>query len=119
MSAEFRTILARDIFTESVLEKLGLNERKLKAVKYVKGKGRISTGEYREMTKTSESTALRKLRQLTKLRVLGKVGTSGRAAHYIIAKAKPVINPSNPSAKDDKETRRKPVKPGTKRTNTT
>ena len=114
---EFRTILARDVLTESVLEKLGLNERQLKAVKYVKEKERISTGEYRDMTKTSESTALRELRQLTKLGVLEKVGTSGRAAHYIIAKAKPVINPSNLSAKYDEETRRKPGKPGTKRTN--
>ncbi len=71
------------------------------------------------MTNTSESTALRELRQLTKLGVLEKVGTSGRASHYIIAKAKPVVNPSNPSAKDNKETRRKPVKPDTKRTNRT
>jgi len=34
------------------------------------------------------------VRQLTKLGVLEKVGKSGRAAHYIIAKAKLVLNPS-------------------------
>ncbi|MEW6599820.1 MAG: ATP-binding protein [Nitrospirota bacterium] len=110
---EFRTILARDIFTESMLSRLGLNKRQLKAVKYVKDKERISTGEYRDMTETSESTALRELRQLTEMGVLEKVGTSGRATHYIIAKAKPFINSSNPSAKEDEETRHKPVKPVT------
>jgi len=79
-----------------VIEKLGLNERQLKAVRYAKEKERISTAEYKALTKTSESTALRELRQLTKLGVLQKIGTSGRAAHYIIAKTKPAINPSNP-----------------------
>ena len=45
---EFRTILGRDIFTESVLAKLGLNERQLKAVKYIK-KWRITNREYRDL----------------------------------------------------------------------
>ena len=73
----------------------------MKAVAHVKTKGKISTGEYRALTETSESTALRELRQLTKLFILEKVGGAGRAAHYVMAKAKPVINPSNPSKTDD------------------
>ncbi|GEM_PF-2209183 len=54
---EFRTILGRDIFTESVLAKLGLNERQLKAVKYVK-KWRITNREYRDLAglKTDRTT---------------------------------------------------------------
>src|SRR3990172_6540292 len=79
----------------------------MQAVMHAKTSGRFSTGEYRAMTKTSESTALRELRQLTKLRVLEKVGGSGRAAHYVVVKAKPPINPSNPSEIDDRETRHK------------
>ena len=47
---EFRTILARDIFTENMLSKLGLNERQLKAVKYVKEKGKITNKEYQELS---------------------------------------------------------------------
>jgi hypothetical protein len=39
----------------------------------------------------------RELLQLTKLGILEKVGVAGRAIHYIVAKEKPVINPSNPS----------------------
>ena len=100
-SGSFVTTLWRDWLTDKVLAELHLNDRQIQAVMYVKTSGRISTGEYQAMTKTSESTALRELRQLTKLCVFEKVGASGRAAHYIVAKAKPVINPSNPSEIDD------------------
>ena len=79
------------------MAKLDLNDRQMWAVAHVKSKGRISTGEYRYRVKVSESTALRELRQLTKLGILEKIGDTGRAAHYIVAKVKPVINPSNPS----------------------
>lgn len=98
---EFTSTVWRDWLTDKVLVDLHLNDRQMQAVMHAKTSGRISTGEYRAMTKTSESTALRELRQLAKLRVLEKVGGSGRAAHYIVAKAKPVINPSNPSEADD------------------
>ena len=64
---EFRSILARDIFTESMLEKLGLNERQLKAVRYVKEKGKITNREYREMSNLSDPSAIL-LAMLTALR---------------------------------------------------
>jgi predicted HTH transcriptional regulator len=94
---EFTIALWRDWLTDKVVTELQLNERQVKAVRHAKISGRISTGEYRAMAKISESTALRELRHLTKLCVLEKVGGSGRAAHYVVAKAKPVINPLNPS----------------------
>ena len=88
---EFRSIIARDIFTESVLENMGLNERQMKAVKYVKEKGRINNAQYRDITGTSARTALRELRQLTEIGILDKVGGTGQATHYTLAKAKSVI----------------------------
>jgi predicted HTH transcriptional regulator len=60
--------------------------------------GGMSNSRYREIVKVSESTALRELRQLAKIGVLEKVGATGRTTHYIVAKIKPVINPSNPSS---------------------
>jgi len=107
----FVVTLWRDWLTDEVMAKLDLNNRQVQAVVHAKSTGRISTGEYRDMVKVSESTALRELRQLTKLGILEKIGGTGRAAHYIVAKVKPVINPSNPSERDDLETRHKPVKP--------
>lgn len=100
-AGSFVITLWRDWLTDKVVAELHLNDRQVQAVMHAKTSGRISTGEYRAMTKTSESTALRELRHLTKLCVLEKVGGSGRAAHYVVAKAKPVINPSNPSAIED------------------
>jgi hypothetical protein len=100
-SGSFVITLWRDWLTDKVVAELHLNDRQVQAVMHAKTSGRISTGEYRAMTKTSESTALRELRHLTKLCVLEKVGGSGRAAHYVVAKGKPVINPSNPSEIDD------------------
>jgi predicted HTH transcriptional regulator len=96
---EFTITVWRDWLTDEVMKKLDLNNRQVQAVAHAKTTGRISTGEYRGITKVSESTALRELRQLTKLGVFEKVGGSGRAAHYIVAKTKPVIKPSNPSRK--------------------
>jgi len=102
--------LWRDWLTDEVMAKAGLGDRQMRAVAHVKSKGRISTSEYRDLVEVSESTALRELRQLTKLGILEKVGETGRAAHYVIPKVKPVLNPSNPSSKLDGETRHKPVK---------
>ena len=100
-SGSFVVTLWRDWLTAMVIAELNLNQRQIQGIMHVKISGRISTGEYRSLTNTSESTALRELRQLTKLGVLDRVGTSGRAAHYVVAKAKPAINPSNPSGENE------------------
>ncbi len=81
---EFRTILARDIFTESVLEKLGLNERQLKAIKYVKEKGKITNKEYRELNNISKPTATRELSKLVDLKVLSQQGIVGKGTFYTL-----------------------------------
>jgi ATP-dependent DNA helicase RecG len=52
---EFRTILARDIFTEAFFKKAGLNERQIRAVKLAKEKGDISLSDlqiiYKDVTR--------------------------------------------------------------------
>jgi predicted HTH transcriptional regulator len=80
---EFRTILARDIFTESVLEKMGLNERQLKAVKYVKKRGKITNREYREMNNISDEGARIDLKDLVEKGVFLSKG-KGRSVHYVL-----------------------------------
>jgi ATP-dependent DNA helicase RecG len=85
---EFRTILARDIFTEDVLSKLGLNERQLKAVKYVKKNGRINNKEYRTVCNTSERTATRDLSQLVTKRLFKVIGSTGKGTEYILRRHK-------------------------------
>ncbi|PKM91971.1 MAG: hypothetical protein CVU81_03010, partial [Euryarchaeota archaeon HGW-Euryarchaeota-1] len=56
---EFRVILPRDVFTIAALTKMGLNDRQIKAVKYVKEKGRITNREYRQLNNISDEGARR------------------------------------------------------------
>ena len=67
---EFRAIMARDIFTENMLSKLGLNERQLKAVKYVREKGRITNKGYQEINKVSNKTAYLDLSDIVQRNIL-------------------------------------------------
>ena len=79
---EFKTILARDIFTEINLAQMGLNERQLKAVKYVKEKSQIANKEYQELNSVSKATATRELSKLVSLKVLKQQGIVGKGTFY-------------------------------------
>ena len=78
----------RDWLTPEVLAIYHPNERLSQAVKHVKAKGSINNAQYRDMTKVSESTALRELRKLTNFGILTRVGGTGQSVYYAIAKAK-------------------------------
>ena len=56
------------------LSTLGLNERQLLAIEYVKKNGVITSGIYQEMSNVTERTATRDLNVLTDLKVFKKVG---------------------------------------------
>lgn len=109
---EFVTTVWRDWLTTETAGTLGLNERQLKAVSYVRSSGHITNREYRKITGATERTALRDLAELLDKRVLDKRGETGRSAHYIFA-AKPDRNPpsqsdgSNPP--QTRQTRRVPA----------
>jgi predicted HTH transcriptional regulator len=80
---EFRVILHRDVFTEEVLNKLGLNERQIKAIRYVKEKGKITNREYRQLNNVSDEGARRDLEVLVKKKIIRTQGR-GRSLSYII-----------------------------------
>jgi len=81
-NVEFRTILARNVFTEDVLSRMGLNERQLNAVKYVKKHGQISNQVYQEVNKTTKRTASRDLADLVSHGVFQKTGVTGKGTLY-------------------------------------
>lgn len=83
-NVEFRTILPRDIFTADVLNKIGLNERQLKAVKHVKETGQISNHIYQEINNTTKRTASRDLTALVSLGVFKKTGVTGKGTLYVL-----------------------------------
>jgi len=92
----FQVILSKDIFTEAYLQKKGLNERQIKAIVYVKEKGKITNKEYQELYQASARTATRELTQLVSEELFEKIGTTGRGTQYILRRRN--------AAKDAKKT---------------
>jgi ATP-dependent DNA helicase RecG len=81
---EFAVLFYKDIFNEEELRKRGLNERQIKAVKYVKEKGKITNREYQEISKISERTATRDLLDLVVKKIFVQVGSTGKGTNYIL-----------------------------------
>jgi len=78
-----KVVFYKDKFTEENLEKMGISERQIKAVMYVKEKGKITNKEYRELTGLSDEGARLDLIELSKRNLIQPIG-KGRSAHYIL-----------------------------------
>jgi len=80
---QFRVRFFKDLYTPERLRKMGLNERQIKAVLYVKEHGSISNREYQQLTGISKRTASDELSDLVEKGVLSKVGGQrGRGTLY-------------------------------------
>jgi len=77
----FSVTLFKNSLTAEQLAKLGLNDRQLKAVEYVKEKGKITNKEYQELNDTTDRTALRDIETLITLGVLRRLGEK-KGAYY-------------------------------------
>jgi ATP-dependent DNA helicase RecG len=93
---EFTCVIWRDWLTTEVLVALALSERQQRAVNHLKTHGRITNSEYQTLVGVSRATATRDIEELLAKRILEKVGTTGRGAHYLLAK-KRLTNASNDS----------------------
>jgi len=93
----FSVYFNKDIYTEEYLRKKGLNERQVKAVMFVKEKGKITNKEYREMFVITDRTALRDLIVICEKGIFQKVGKTGRKTEYIISRQKPDKHYINPT----------------------
>jgi len=78
----------KDIYTEENLLKVGLNERQIKAVMYVKEKRKITNKDYQNEFLVSRQTASRDLTELTDKGLFALKGTGKRDAHYTLNEAK-------------------------------
>ena len=83
---DFNLWFLKDVYTEEYLTKLGLNERQVKAVLYVKKNGKITNKEYQELTKISRQTATIDLSELTEKSIFIKIGKAGRGIAYELPK---------------------------------
>jgi len=71
----------KDIWTEDYLRSLGLNERQIRAVMWVKERGSITNTEYQRISQISRETAKRELSRLVDLGLLIRKG-AGRKVSY-------------------------------------
>ena len=81
ISVEFR----KDIYNEKYLKSLDLNDRQVKAVLYVKEKGKITNSDYQTLNDVSKATATRDLTELLeKHKILKRTGDIGAGTNYIL-----------------------------------
>jgi ATP-dependent DNA helicase RecG len=82
----FSVYFRKDIYTEEYLKELGLNDRQIRAVMYVKKNGKITNKEYQELVNTTKRTATRDLKDLTVKKILEQIGETGKGTYYILKK---------------------------------
>ncbi len=83
----FIITLFKDNLTDDQLVKLGLNGRQLKAVRFVKEKGKISNADFQELYRVSKATATRDLTELVeKYELFERLGQTGAGTAYILKK---------------------------------
>ena len=72
----------KDRYTEERLSNLGLNNRQVKAVLYVKEKGKITNSQYQRICHISKATATRDIKELEAKSIIVNRGTKGSSAVY-------------------------------------
>ncbi|MBN1906365.1 MAG: transcriptional regulator [Deltaproteobacteria bacterium] len=84
-SGQFVTTLWRDLLTDEIMKGLGLSERQLRAVIYIKTHGRITSAEYQRLADVSRQTATRDLDEfeLVQKSVASRYGAK-RGSHYVL-----------------------------------
>lgn len=80
----FKVTLFKDRYSEEQLKKLDLNERQIKAVKYVKENAQITNGEYQDLFDVSRNTASRDLKDLVIKNILKSSDVKGAGAYYTL-----------------------------------
>ena len=76
----------KDIYNEENLRKMGLNERQIKAVMYVKEKGKITNKDYIKLSGISRQMATIYLGELVDKGIFIKSGKAGKGIAYKLTK---------------------------------
>jgi ATP-dependent DNA helicase RecG len=79
-----KVIFYKNIYTERHLQEMGLNERQIKAVMYVKEKGKITNKIYQEICEVKKRQATDDLKELERRKILERVGTTGKGTYYTL-----------------------------------
>lgn len=75
----------KDNYNEQYLKSLDLSDRQVKAVLYLKEKGKITNSDYQTLNAVSKATATRDLTELVeKFKILKRTGDIGAGTNYIL-----------------------------------
>jgi ATP-dependent DNA helicase RecG len=80
--SDFWVIFKKDIYNSHSLKNLGLNERQIKAVLYVKENGKITNNEYQTLNEIGKSVTIKELHNLVEKQILVRIGETGRGTYY-------------------------------------
>jgi ATP-dependent DNA helicase RecG len=78
------TIFKNQVQDEPLI-KVGLNERQLKAVAYVKEHGFINNAQFQKINSIGKTMATEELQQLVNKAILIQAGSKGRGSKYMMA----------------------------------
>ncbi|MDR2808996.1 MAG: putative DNA binding domain-containing protein [Tannerellaceae bacterium] len=79
----FWVIFRKDTYNKQSLKELGLNDRQVKAVLYVKEKGEITTSAYAKLYEVAERTARNDLNELSEKQIFKRVGETNLAKYIL------------------------------------
>ena len=66
------------------MRNLGLNERQIEAVMFVKKAGKITNRKYQDLFKVSKRTASDELKEIKEKKIFERIGTTGKGTYYIL-----------------------------------
>lgn len=77
-------VFQKDIYNAEHLQKLGLNDRQVKAVLYAKEYGSITNFIYQKLNDTKQTLSSKELSELVEKEILKSSGAKGRGAKYVL-----------------------------------
>jgi ATP-dependent DNA helicase RecG len=80
--SDFWVIFRKDIYNKEDLSKLGLNERQINAMLYVRKNGKITNKEYQKINQISNRTATSDLKELVENFTVLKISGAGASTFY-------------------------------------
>ena len=83
---QFVVTFWRDWLTDAVLAELGVSDRQIIIIRFVKEKGKITSSDILKLMAVSRQSAYRDLADLVHRRVLEKKGESRKGSYYVFAK---------------------------------
>lgn len=78
----------KDMYTEKYLNSLDLNERQIKALLYIKEHSKITNKIYQSINDISKPTATLDLQNLLSMKLVIRMGATGRGTYYILNNSK-------------------------------